>query len=851
MSITVANIASHLGISINEIIEIMDNNGIYVMDVNMPLSERQIKKIHDIIKAKKKNQNETKEEVYQNNEENVKDVNTNEEKIAYDNLEYYAKNYKVFIDTCSLLHDKCEVLFRNLCPLLLKYNNKLIIAKRVIDELNKHKNNTQKSELSNKANKALNYLGYIQQMGIIEIRGESTDNFADNVFNVVFTKFRINNKLMLITQDSGLAQDILNLNNSKSTKANNVYVKKINKYGFLSNFNFDSGNNKNDRGNVHSNNTKNSESYEEIDKFRLSRDITSISDDIMNVTNVPAEGSFVIASENRIELRKCLATGGEGSVFLTNTPYVAKIYKKEKITRRKYEKIKLMISKNVKCDGVCWPIDILYNSYNQFVGYLMPKALGKELQKCLFVKPLLLKNFPNWKRRDTVELCLSILSKIEYLHERNIILGDINPMNILVVNTKEIYFVDTDSYQIEEFPCPVGTVNYTAPEIQRKNFSSFLRSFGNEYFAVATLLFMIMLPGKPPYSQQGGENPADNIINMDFSYPFGTQSNKKTPDGPWRYIWSHMTFDIKKAFYTTFRKGEEHSTEQTRLTPAEWYSKLSYFLELLDNGTFEKQDPMSLELFPTRFKKISGKSYVKCKLCKQEVIEEQVNNGICRECLNKGETYRCDRCGKEIFLSNYTKYIRNGKKHETCHDCFQYLNSTYKIQVCADCGTSFEITNRENDYYKSKKFELPKRCSTCRKTKQNNIHYSNTYSSNNTFVHRQTSQKSSRKSKGCFITTAVCEYFGKPDDCYELTRLREFRDKWLINTSGGEELIKEYYKIAPRIVCNISLASDKDEIYSQLWNKYISICLEHIENMEYEECKNCYIDMVKSLNKYL
>ena len=39
---------------------------------------------------------------------------------------------------------------------------------------------------------------------------------------------------------------------------------------------------------------------------------------------------------------------------------------------------------------------------------------------------------------------------------------------------------------------------------------------GNENFAVATLLFMIMLPGKPPYSQQGGEDPVSNIMKMNF-----------------------------------------------------------------------------------------------------------------------------------------------------------------------------------------------------------------------------------------------------------------------------------------------------------------------------------------------
>ena len=95
----------------------------------------------------------------------------------------------------------------------------------------------------------------------------------------------------------------------------------------------------------------------------------------------------------------------------------------------------------------------------EFVGYMMPKAKGKELQKSIFIKPLFLKNFPNWKKRDTVELCITILEKIKYLHDRNIVMGDINPANILVVSPKEVYFVDTDSYQVEDFPWLIYRIN--------------------------------------------------------------------------------------------------------------------------------------------------------------------------------------------------------------------------------------------------------------------------------------------------------------------------------------------------------------------------------------------------------
>jgi len=94
-----------------------------------------------------------------------------------------------------------------------------------------------------------------------------------------------------------------------------------------------------------------------------------------------------------------------------------------------------------------------------------------------------------------VQLAINILERISYLHRLNVLLGDINPLNILVKDENTIYFVDCDSYQIEGFPCAVGTVDFTAPEIQGVDFRTFLRAPEHELFAVATLLFM-MLKGR-------------------------------------------------------------------------------------------------------------------------------------------------------------------------------------------------------------------------------------------------------------------------------------------------------------------------------------------------------------------
>ena len=110
--------------------------------------------------------------------------------------------------------------------------------------------------------------------------------------------------------------------------------------------------------------------------------------------------------------------------------------------------------------------------------------------------------------------------------------------------------------------------------------------------------------------------------------------------------------------------------------------------------------------------------------------------------------------------------------------------------------------------------------------------------------------KHHQKSSGCFITTAVCQTFRKPDDCYELTMFRSFRDTWLTKQPDGKKLISEYYAVAPDIVKKIDDSEYPDRVYQKIWELYLSPCLHYLEEGKYEECKNLYVEMVTQLKKY-
>lgn len=104
----------------------------------------------------------------------------------------------------------------------------------------------------------------------------------------------------------------------------------------------------------------------------------------------------------------------------------------------------------------------------------------------------------------------------------------------------------------------------------------------------------------------------------------------------------------------------------------------------------------------------------------------------------------------------------------------------------------------------------------------------------------------------CYITTAVCRYQGKEDDCYELETLRSYRDTYLMNSPEGRRLVEEYYDTAPYLVKVLEMCQNVAEIYEELYKNYLSVCIACIEDQKYEKCKYVYIEMVRRLQeKYL
>ena len=222
---------------------------------------------------------------------------------------------------------------------------------------------------------------------------------------------------------------------------------------------------------------------------------------------------------------------------------------------------------------------------------------------------------------------------------------------------------------------------------------------------------------------------------------------------------------------------------------------------------------------------------------------------ICPECSKQiSDTCKeCPRCGTDLL------------QYRRCRECGALVEKT--SEQCPNCGFDFVAADAAaaEAYAEAEKERRSRRCSNC-------INYNPDYASHcclrNGFLNSLKTfdattcpdycfNTAKRKTGSfCFLTTACVEYYGKPDDCYELETLRSFRDGILMKTEKGRRLCMEYYEIAPMIVERMKEDGDS-AVYEWIYGVILE-CIAFIQQEKYREATDRYKEMVLTLKgKYL
>lgn len=243
-----------------------------------------------------------------------------------------------------------------------------------------------------------------------------------------------------------------------------------------------------------------------------------------------------------------------------------KIFDQKYLNTYTEARINTMLKHAIEYPGICWPMDIVQNQDGCFCGYVMKPFKGMPLSTCVFDPENLKRVFPDWSHLELAELARTLMNKIDYLHAKNVMFGSINPAAIRVVDQKEVYFTDTDNYQVEGFVPYTYNDAFTPPELIGKNACFVTRR--NELFSVAELIFMTLMPGRHPYATDT-EIPDPKDIS-EKKFPYAGYKKKSDPGLPkeWISMWESMGI-LRKPLYETFQEIQKYQ----KIKPWQWKSK--------------------------------------------------------------------------------------------------------------------------------------------------------------------------------------------------------------------------------------------------------------------------------------
>lgn len=291
-------------------------------------------------------------------------------------------------------------------------------------------------------------------------------------------------------------------------------------------------------------------------------------------------------------LRSQVNRGGEGVVYKVEglPSVVVKIFSRPQHAAENTEKLKAMMNMPSLKDhsGLAWPrMPVLDRPGGTLIGFGMRRAQGYSLHT--LGNPVLIREkLPRWRRQDSVKVCLSLLERLESLHRENVLVGDLNPGNLMFdPGKKEVICIDCDSYQVPRsgggsYLCPVGVQHFMAPEALDLDWRRTPRTLEQEHFAMAILVFRILMLGAHPYACVQGEDPVQNL--RQGLCPLGTGTGLRLPRGPWYNIWSHLPFRLKSLFIQTFRDG--HRNPHLRPTSQGYMDALKEYHWRIGQGQF-------------------------------------------------------------------------------------------------------------------------------------------------------------------------------------------------------------------------------------------------------------------------
>jgi DNA-binding helix-hairpin-helix protein with protein kinase domain len=251
----------------------------------------------------------------------------------------------------------------------------------------------------------------------------------------------------------------------------------------------------------------------------------------------PIHRIFYASRSDIVRLGRRIGTGAEGEVYeiQAKSDLVAKIYHEPPPPEKAEKLVVLSRLGNERLFNLsAWPVSTLRDAPDgEIVGFVMKKISQAEEVHALHSPKSRLQKFPEASWAFLIYVAANIARAVAAIHEHGLVIGDVNPKNILVTSKATVYLLDVDSFQVsaegKTYRCEGGFPEYTPPELQGVAFRDIDRAQEHDSFGLGVVIFQLLFMGRHPFSGRyfgAGEMPLERAIR-EFRFAYGADAEER------------------------------------------------------------------------------------------------------------------------------------------------------------------------------------------------------------------------------------------------------------------------------------------------------------------------------------
>ena len=340
----------------------------------------------------------------------------------------------------------------------------------------------------------------------------------------------------------------------------------------------------------------------------------------------PFEGQVVYIDGNCYTLGEKFKAGGEGVLHYIQEDgehnYLAKIYcttevdglpncvKFHYLMNERENRLAALLNDErfiIQGKQFIMPEKLIFDESNHLIGVLLKNVqrlyphsedISLELIAARGKYP-----FEAFNRLELIDIAIQTTESIKQLHDRNIIIGDINMRNFLVTGTSpedlQVTLIDLDGCQIPGFPSYYDTPGYRDPKWDPK--SGQPRTVENEVYSLLVMLFYLLNGAHPfHYKDIKTASKAAFAINADYQermekrqFPYGVNGQKAEntehlrPQQNAHYSFSYLTESFKMLFYNVFAKGYTTTLDVIIAELKKYHAKIAKYADTCNHMQYE------------------------------------------------------------------------------------------------------------------------------------------------------------------------------------------------------------------------------------------------------------------------